>query len=142
MPYSSDLEIETLVIQFENRTLPKSLWTHEAHLTVGMHYLYRFNFFEALCYMKSNIITYNVASGGANTSTGGYHETLTVFWLKVLEKFLNERRDQPLYKICNDFIESPFAKKDLPATYYSKEKLFSIEARSMWLEVNIEELKN
>jgi hypothetical protein len=134
MPYTSDEEIEVIISQFENRTLPKSLWTHQAHLTVGMHYLYHHHFFEALCYMKSNIIIYNVASGGVNTAAGGYHETLTVFWLKILEKFLNERRDQPLFKICNAFLESPLAKKDLPTTYYTKEKLFSVEARSMWVE--------
>ena len=134
MHYSSDQEIEDLINQFENKTLPTSSWTHAAHLTTGMYYLYRFNFFESLCIMKANIIIYNEASGTVNSTTSGYHETLTVFWLKILEKFLNERRDQPLYKICNSFLESSLASKELPLLYYTREKLFSVEARAGWAE--------
>jgi len=138
MHYSSDQEIEILISQFEARTLPKSSWTHQAHLTTGMFYLYRYSFYEALCIMKAKIITYNEASGGVNSSTGGYHETLTIFWLKTLEKFLVERRHESLFEICNAFLESSLSSKELPFQFYPREKLLSVEARATWIAPEVE----
>jgi hypothetical protein len=134
MGYSSDQEIQNLVDQFESKVLPLSQWTHHAHLSVGMYYLYNRTFHESLCLMKAHIICYNEATGGVNSSTGGYHETLTVFWLKILAGFLEARRNEPLFKLCNAFLENPLSSKEIPFQYYTKEKLFSVEARAMYLE--------
>lgn len=132
MYYTSVGEIEELVSQFETKVLPKSNWTHNAHLTVGMYYLYHHTFHEALCLMKARIITYNEAVGGVNSSTSGYHETLTVFWLKIIDNFLKQRSNLPLLEACNQFHTSPQSNKDYPLNYYSSENLFSVQARAMW----------
>ena len=136
MHYSSDSEIKSLVTQFENKTLPKASWTHQAHLTTGLYYLYHHSFFESLCIMKARIMTYNESVGGVNSPTNGYHETLTVFWLKVLEQFLKDKRSMALYEICNLLLESPQSSKELPFQYYDKERLMSVEARATWIGHN------
>lgn len=133
MHYSSPGEIEALFGKFELKLLPKDQLTHEAHLTVGLHYLYHHDFFEALCLMKAAIITYNEAVGTPNSGDSGYHETLTAFWLRVLEKFLKGRREESLLALCNDFLSNPSAAKDLPLRYYDRERLFSVEARATWI---------
>ena len=37
-PFASDEELEELVSEFEDGTLPKPRWTHRAHLAVGLVY--------------------------------------------------------------------------------------------------------
>jgi hypothetical protein len=133
MNYTSDDEIDSLLKEFENKTLPKRLWTHHAHLTAGMYYLYRFNFYEALCMIKARIMSYNEAVGGVNSPSEGYHETLTVYWLKVLDQFMSDKRTRPLFEICNSFLHSPFSDKELPFQHYGRERLMSVEARATWI---------
>lgn len=132
MYYNSNSEIEELVHQFETKSLPKACWTHNAHLTVGIYYLYHTTFYEAVCNMKAKIITYNESTGGINSPSSGYHETLTVFWLKIIDNYLSQKKGRILFEICNEFLVSPFSHKDLPLHYYSQENLFSINARAVW----------
>lgn len=137
MSYKNDHEINTLIGQFEGKTLPTSDWTHHAHLTVGLYYSCYNPLHESLCIMKSKIITYNEAVGTINTPSAGYHETLTLFWLKVMSNFLQDRRELPLFELCNTFLSSPQASKELPLLYYSRERLFSVQARATWIEPDV-----
>lgn len=134
MYFTSDQEIKELVQQFETKTLSKICWTHRAHLVVALYYLYTMgSFYEVLCKIKAYIIAYNEATGGINSSTSGYHETLTVFWLKIVDNYLAQnKKGKTLVEICNQFLASPWANKDLPLRYYSSDKLFSIQARAVW----------
>lgn len=84
--------------------------------------------------MKAHIICYNDATGGVNSATGGYHETITVFWLKKILDFLEARKSEQLFELCNAFLESPLSGKELTFQYYTKEKLFSTEARAMYID--------
>ena len=81
-------------------------------------------------------MSYNESVGGVNSPTNGYHETLTVFWLRVLNEFLKDKRSMSLYEICNLQLESPQSSKELPFQYYDKERLMSVEARATWIGHN------
>ncbi len=63
----SEKEILALVEGFKKCTLPSAYWTHEAHLITGLWFNYHHSPLEALCYLRSGIITYNVSTGGENT---------------------------------------------------------------------------
>jgi hypothetical protein len=130
-------EVLSLVKAFENKTLAKSSWTHQAHLSVGIYYLLHFSFYEALCLLKANIITYNQSVGTVNNSTSGYHETLTIFWLKVLANFIESVDDKNLSLVCRKFFASKWASKEIPFLYYSRERLFSAEARAIWVNPDL-----
>ena len=140
MHYSSDHDIDALILRFENRTLPKAEWTHAAHLTAGLYYLYHHDFYEALCILKGKIISYNVAAGGTNSPTEGYHETLTLFWLHKLQNFLAGKKQQPLHALCNELLGGEFSSRELPLIHYSREKLFSVMARATWIEPDLKPL--
>lgn len=81
-------KIKALVTQFQDRTLPKEAWTHEAHLIVALWYVQNYSKAEATCLLRAGIINYNVSVGTVNTPTGGYHETITLFWIGVIYDFL------------------------------------------------------
>lgn len=129
-------DIELFILEFENRTLPKSKWTHEAHLIAAIWYNWYWDEESAFQKMKSNIITYNRSAGTENTDTSGYHETITVFWMRLVRKYLNINKFETIEKACEAFIESEYASKDILLNYYSKEVLFSKKARLEWVKEN------
>ena len=107
MIYKYDDEIIGLVKAFEERTLPKSDWTHAAHLTVGLYYCFHNPFGVAKNLMSDGIYWLNDAHGTANTETSGYHETLTVFWLKTIAAYLEKRKtEKSLMVLANGLLAS------------------------------------
>ena len=80
--------LETFLARFETGTLPKSEWTHGAHVAAAASYLHGSNFEAVLPLMRARIRFFNEAVGGENTDTSGYHETLTCFWLLVIAELL------------------------------------------------------
>lgn len=138
MFYKHDDEIEILFAAFENRTISKADWTHAAHLTVGLYYCFHHPFGVAKNLMSDGIYRLNDAHGTPNTETSGYHETLTVFWLKTIAAFLEENAaEKSLAVLANDLLAACDDTK-LPLKYYSRELLFSTEARLKYIEPDLE----
>ena len=136
MIYKTDEEIFLLITAFEERTLPKADWTHAAHLTVGLYYCVHHPFGAAKNLMSDGIYWLNDAHGTPNTETSGYHETLTVFWLKTVAEFLDESAGKSLAETANGLIASRCDAK-LPLKFYSRELLFSAAARAQYVEPDL-----
>jgi hypothetical protein len=135
--YHSDHEIEAIVKAFETCTLPKSQWTHQAHLTVAAWYLASFSGQEAATLIRTGIKRYNAANGIVPSPTGGYHETMTLFWTCIASKYLLlADRDRPIVDLVNGLIDK-CGDKNLPFEYYSRELLFSRQARFSWVEPDL-----
>lgn len=133
MHYSSEQEILQTINQFNNKTLEKSAWTHAAHLTVGLWHVSNFPLDEAICRMRSGIISYNLAVGTENTGSGGYHETLTIFWLTILHHFYEQQEDKSLLSLCNTLLSSNLAVNTLPFHFYDRAKVLSLAARARFI---------
>src|ERR1700694_1395200 len=80
--------LSTFLEAFESGTLPKAEWTHAAHLKMACLYLHRMSFEEALVRIRRGIRHYNECQGVENSATSGYHETLTVFWCRIVSGFM------------------------------------------------------
>jgi len=131
LDFRSAEEYTAFVEQFIARTLPKPRWTHRAHLVTGLWHLLHHPPEESLDLLRERIRAYNVAVGGENTDTGGYHETLTQFYVTMIGQWLANqhglRTDLPV--LARRLLDSRLADKNLPLEFYSKELLFSVEAR-------------
>lgn len=138
--FRSTGEILSLVRGFEDCTLPRERWTHAAHLTVALWHLLQYDWPEAVARVREAIKRYNAAHGVRQTPTGGYHETLTVFWMRRVRAFLEEGRNEArsLVALANDLAAS--ADSRLPLEYYTRERLFSAEARAAWAEPDLKPL--
>ena len=131
-------EINSLIKAFKERTLPKAEWTHEAHLIVGFYYCHHYPFGVAKRLMGEGIFWLNVAHGTPNTEMSGYHETLTVFWLKVVAVFLeNCGRGKELTELANELVLF-YKDAKLPFKFYSREVLFSPEAREKYVPPDLQ----
>ena len=131
-------EIFSLVRGFNDCTLPRAEWTHAAHLTVALWHLLEFDWTEASARVRRGIKRYNAAHGIVTTPTGGYHETLTLFWLRVVRSFLEGGRNEArsLVSLANELAAS--ADRELPLRHYTRERLFSAEARASWVEPDLQ----
>jgi hypothetical protein len=138
--YRATVEILELVRGFEARTLPREKWTHAAHLTVALWYVLQFDWPEAVARVRSGIKLYNEAHGVRSTPAGGYHETLTLFWMRVVRSFLESdlNEGRALVALANDLVRG--AGSQLPLTFYTRELLFSPEARASWVKPDLKPL--
>ena len=138
--YRTAEEIFSLVRRFDDCTLPRAEWTHAAHLTVALWYLLELDWPEATERVRSGIKRYNEAHGIVETPTGGYHETLTVFWLRFVRSFLEAERNEAraLTSLANELVAT--ADSQLPLRHYTRDRLFSWEARANWVEPDLKQL--
>ncbi|WP_221392611.1 hypothetical protein [Dyadobacter sp. NIV53] len=73
---------------------------------------------------------YNEIVGTENTETSGFHETITQFWIWLLDCYWQQvRQKMSLLNACNYLVTSPFADQEAFFKFYSKPFLFSTEAR-------------
>ena len=137
MSWPSPSELESLVACFHARTLPTSEWTHLAHLAVGTWQVHAEGPERGLATLRRGIQLLNQSHGTANTDTGGYHETITRAYVLLIEEFLRSCGAGDLAGHIQTLLASPLASRDALLTYYSKARLFSVEARREWVDPDL-----
>ena len=139
--YRSEAEILGIVEGFRRRTLPQPSWTHQAHLTVGLWHVRNLPADSVLAELRRGIIAYNEAVGTVNDDAGGYHETITAFYVWAIRRFVEEMAEaSPLLLLTNALLASPYATKAFPFQYFSRARLLSVAARRAWLEPDLRPL--
>lgn len=120
------------------RDLPKSEWTHEAHLAACLWILRQHPEIVPERDLPAIISGYNEAVGGTNSDSAGYHETLTQLYIRGIRAFAATRpTDEPLLASVNALLTSAMAPRDWPLAFYSGERLFSAAARRTWVEPDL-----
>jgi hypothetical protein len=136
----SDAQVAALAERLLDHSLPKAEWTHAAHLTATLR-LVRTRDDGLERDMPGIIRTYNVAVGGVNDDHGGYHETITQAYLAAIRAFVaalpTELGDG---EAAARLLATPMGDKAWPLTFWSRERLFSVEARRGWVEPDLKPL--
>lgn len=134
---SNFISVESLAQQFIARTLPKSQWTHETHLRVGLWHVLHHGEQKAMDLLRERIHAYNESVGTSNTETSGYHETITKFYVMKIDRFLaTADRTLSIDELAVQLL-ARYGGRDLPLTYYSCGLLFSTQARLHWVEPDL-----
>jgi hypothetical protein len=121
----TDPEIESFIRAFEDCSLPKSEWTHRAHLIMALWYIRRHGRDEATELIRGGIRRYNESHGNLT----GYHETITVAWVAVIEGFLRKMDRGAALSVLAAELLKVCGSSDYLLRFYSRERLFSDEAR-------------
>lgn len=129
----TESQYQSLITRFENLTLPKAEWTHEAHLAVAIWYVWQHDVEIALDLTRKGIRAHNEAVGTGNSDTEGYHETITRFWVETTARFMANHSFASPVEACHALILAPEGKSSYPLEFYDKEKLYSREARQLWV---------
>ena len=135
-------DVPGLVARFEDLTLPKAEWTHQAHLTVALWYASRLPWEEALAKVRDGILRLNAAHGVPTTPTRGYHETITRFYLRVICDYVAMEEEGPEedWSVRVARLLARYGDRELPLRYFTKELLMSPEARFGWVEPDLRPL--
>jgi hypothetical protein len=116
------------------RTLPKPEWTHEAHLAACLWLLTERPDIDAERDLPAIISAYNEAVGGVNDATQGYHHTITLTYVAAVRDLLARVAPAlPLAEKVNILLAAPQGRRDWPLTLYSRDRLFSVDARLSYL---------
>jgi hypothetical protein len=129
--------LEALLAAFLDRTLPAEQWTHHAHLLVGTMLARRMPQAELLPFLRKAISGYNVASGGQNTDSAGYHESITAFYAAVLGAYARRTAHLPMAEAARRLLESPLEDRKVVLRAYRPETLKTVTARLSYAAPNV-----
>ena len=136
--FSSDDEVRRIGEGLLATSLPRADWTHEAHLAACLWLLVERPDVLPERDLPQIIRTYNVRSGGENTDSAGYHETLTQLYITGVRMVLAQVGGSgALVDRVNALLASPMAPRDWPLRFWSRERLFSVDARRGWVEPDL-----
>lgn len=107
--------------------LPKSEWTHEAHVQAGLSLVLRMGASRALATLREAIPRYNICTNTPNTDTGGYHDTLTVYYVWAIDELLRDGISP------ENVVSQPLVSRTAALNFWERDELFSVDARRHWV---------
>ena len=121
------------------RTLPKTEWTHEAHLAACLWLLTERPDIHVERDLPAIISGYNEAVGGVNDAIQGYHHTITLTYVAGVRDFLaRSPAGMSLAAYVNALLNAPEGQRGYPLRRYSRETLFSVGARLGYVPPDLE----
>jgi len=134
--YKHESEVHDLVRAFEDATVSRDDWKHAEHLVVALYYLTRHDLETAYVRMKNGILNLLVKGFKVDlTKEMPYHETITLFWMRTVSDFNGSKNGASLLEKANEVAYK--WDKDYPLKFYSRELLFSDEARARFVEADL-----
>jgi hypothetical protein len=119
---------------FDSAAIPRPDWTHEAHVRMAWLYLGRLPFAEALHQIRAGIQKLNATIG----SPDGYHETITVAFVRVIASRLVEGEGYAAFRERNPELFD--RKLGALLHHYTKERLYSAGARLAFIDPDVRPL--
>jgi hypothetical protein len=117
------MDDDAFLAALQTGALPREELTHAAHLRLAL-----------LCRGQPGrareILLRYVEHVGAR---GKYNETLTQVWIRLVDL-------HPAEKTLDQLLETPLADSSLPLRHYSRERLWSDEARAHFVEPDLRPL--
>ena len=135
--FASDDAVRRIGAGLLDHSLPKAEWTHEAHLAACLWIIAERPDIDADAGMRAIISSYNVAVGGVNDDHGGYHDTITRCFVIIVRDWLSRSTEAGLVARVNGLLLAPEGKRDGPLRFYTRDRLFSVEARRSFVPPDI-----
>lgn len=118
-------------------TLAREEWTHEAHLAACLWLIEERGDIAPERELPGIIRRFNESVGGVNDDRQGYHETLTQLYIAGVRAFSVRCSAVGMTARVNQLLQGEVGQRDWPLALYSRERLFSVEARRTLVEPDI-----
>ena len=138
---TDDAALEGFVAAWRSGTLPKSNWTHAAHVAVAAYFAWKYDGVETIAILHEGIRHYNTCVGTANTEDSGYHETLTRFWADEVGKLVRGGAYPSQLEAVRAAVVAFGADKYRFRLFYSFDVVNSRRARREWIAPDLSPLK-
>lgn len=133
--YRSKAEIEEVVRRFESCDYEPEEFFHTRHLTVAAWYFSHLDTKAAEECMRAGLRRF-IRHHGKN----GYHVTITEFWLRLVNKTLQEIEPEVDFVARVNQVVDCLNHKSLIYEYYSREQLDTSEAKAAWIEPELKSI--
>jgi hypothetical protein len=130
-------EITEIAEGVRDCTFPVARFHHREHCLATVYFLKNYPDTDWRSELPQFIRRYNVAMGGGNTEDRGYHETITQFYIDAIEGFLRSQASQSVLEASEALLQTPIVQPDFALHFYSRERLFSREARRCYLDPDL-----
>lgn len=132
MTYSSDQAIAHEVERLETCAFAAGTFGHAQHIAVAMWYLAHEPYEAALVRIRASLQRFLAHHGLAT----GYNETLTVFWMRLLQHLMEAMPERPLHEQVNAVLDRYGTMAPVWA-HYRRDTVFSEEAQMEWVEPDL-----
>ncbi len=121
-----------LLAAFEDGTLERHLWTHEAHVRVAFLIASRGDWVASLREIRQRIQAYNAATATPEALDRGYHETMTAAFLRLI--FSANQKTGP-HASSQLFLDAhpELLDKRVLRRYYSRSRIMTWQAKQQFV---------
>lgn len=131
-PYSSENDIERVVLGFESCTTGKDDFSHRDHLAMAVWYL-RSDQDTAVERMRASLHRFL----DKHDCRENYHETLTIFWIQLVRRELESLALESSLLEATNAVVKRLGNSRVAFDYYSKELVASEAAKRGWVEPDL-----
>jgi hypothetical protein len=136
--YANEDAIRAVTRGLLDTTWPEPDWKHREHCVATLGLILFYPAMDLDRELPGIIRRYNLAHGGQNTETAGYHHSMTLLYLNAIRHFVTTLPpNTPPEIAARSLLQSPIGKKEYPLRYYSRECIMSKEARLGWVEPDL-----
>jgi hypothetical protein len=126
---------QDFLIAFESGALPHQGFPHAAHIRMAWLYLRRDGWEQGVQHIREGIRRFAESHG----ATRKYHETITVFWARLVQYAIAMSPDIADFEAFTAAYPHLFDTRIIER-HYSRERLWSDNARAAWIEPDLEPL--
>jgi hypothetical protein len=131
---------DEFLLAFEARTLTQDeQWTHYAHLRMAYCHLKKYPYEEAVARVRRGIPALNAKLGTPELLERGYHDTLTVAWMRLIHAVMREHGAGADAKAFFE-AQPSLTRSQAVGRYYSDARLWTWEAKRAFVEPDLEPL--
>jgi hypothetical protein len=138
---------EDLLRAFEDGTVSPSEWDHRAHVTTAYLLMRRCDLSEAVARMRAGLLQLAAKHQIPHALDRGYHETITIAWMRIVAALISSHEDgdtsdaeeaseddgSKAFLTKNSFLLD----KSLLRLYYTRGRLFTVEAKQAFVAPDI-----
>ena len=129
----SEASLQKFVEAWKSGKLPKSAWTHAAHVGMAAYFAFDHASEATFAIMKAGILHHNTSVGTPNTEDNGYHETLTRFWSSEIGEFVRQGRFTSRFEAVRAAVSAFGEHRDRFRQFYSFDLVRDRQARREWV---------
>jgi hypothetical protein len=120
--------------QFETRTLENAAFRHREHVRLTWGYLTS----EPPAAVEARLCRALLELATSHGVAQRFHHTLTIAWVRLIESARRSHPDMPFDALIEMY--PSLLDKDAPLAYYTREHLYSEDARTRWVAPNLKAL--
>jgi hypothetical protein len=127
---------EAFLREFETAACPADQWHHRQHIKAAYLYLRRYPLNAATARMRAGLKALNAAHRVPETLDRGYHETMTLAWMRLVHCTLCEFGPSESADTFVDTHTQLLSKRAL-LFFYTRDRLMSAEAKAQFIEPDL-----